>query len=176
MEPHLLSKSTYVRGIKCHKSLFLNRYHRELRNEIKESTQAIFDRGTEVGKFGQGFISILSAARKRTKDTGGAYVFGYPVKDPERFGVPSFDKDGNVVKITEKPKNPASNYAITGLYLYDKTVFEKIKKLKLIEELNIQPKINDLFLTVVHQYPDFELTMHSFLCDLNSLYQVIYFK
>ena len=39
---------------------------------------------------------------------------------------------------------------------------------ELIEELNIQPKINDLFLTVVHQYPDFELTMHSFLCDLNS--------
>ena len=59
----------------------------------------------------------------------GASVFLKEVPDPERFGVPVFDKDGNIVNIEEKPKDPKSKYAITGLYLYDNTVFDKIRTL-----------------------------------------------
>ena len=68
----------------------------------------------------------------RAKDNasnGSATVFGYHVHDPERFGIVEFDKKGNVKSVEEKPSEPKSNYAITGLYFYDKTVVEKAKKL-----------------------------------------------
>ena len=61
----------------------------------------------------------------------GALVFLKKVPDPQRFGVPVFDNKRNIVKIEEKPKKPASRYAVTGLYFYDSTVFAKIKKQKL---------------------------------------------
>jgi glucose-1-phosphate thymidylyltransferase len=60
----------------------------------------------------------------------GAEIFLKKVKDPRRFGVPSFGDGKSITKITEKPLKPASDYAVTGLYLYDKTVFERIKSLK----------------------------------------------
>jgi glucose-1-phosphate thymidylyltransferase len=60
----------------------------------------------------------------------GAIVFGYYVKDPERYGVAEFDKKGNVLSLEEKPLNPKSNYAVTGLYYYSNDVVEKAKKLK----------------------------------------------
>lgn len=60
----------------------------------------------------------------------GAKVFAKEVPDPERFGVVEFDKDMNVISIEEKPKNPKSNYGQPGFYLYDNTVFERIKTLK----------------------------------------------
>lgn len=60
----------------------------------------------------------------------GAKVFLKKVSDPERFGVPVFDGQKNILKIEEKPKNPMSDYAVTGLYIYDNTCFDKIKKLK----------------------------------------------
>ena len=64
------------------------------------------------------------------KQTEGACVFAYHVNDPERFGVAEFDKQGKVISLEEKPTNPKSNYAVTGLYLYDNNVMDYAKTLK----------------------------------------------
>jgi len=77
--------------------------------------------------YGYGLGGILEDAAK-LKD--GATIFGYYVQDPERYGVAEFDKSGKVLSIEEKPKNPKSNYAMTGLYFYSNDVIEKAKKLK----------------------------------------------
>ncbi|WP_456436232.1 glucose-1-phosphate thymidylyltransferase RfbA [Thermovibrio ammonificans] len=74
--------------------------------------------------FGHNLPLILRRAAEEVENRGGAYVFGYAVKDPERFGVVEFDSSGKVVSIEEKPKNPKSNYAVVGLYLYDSKVFD----------------------------------------------------
>ena len=79
--------------------------------------------------YGSGFSGMLKSAAEFTKN-GLATVFGYPVKDPERFGVVEFDSTGKVLSIEEKPKNPKSNYAVTGLYFYDNKVCEYAKSLK----------------------------------------------
>ena len=79
--------------------------------------------------YGSGFSGMLNSAEKKKKN-GLATVFGYPVKDPERFGVVEFDSTGKVLSIEEKPKNPKSNYAVTGLYFYDNKVCEYAKSLK----------------------------------------------
>ncbi len=60
----------------------------------------------------------------------GAHVFLKKVPDPHRFGVPVFDKNKNIVRIEEKPKNPKNNYAVSGLYIYDNSVFSRVKTLK----------------------------------------------
>lgn len=77
----------------------------------------------------------------------GAQIFLKEVPDPERFGVPTFDKKGKISAITEKPKKPSSNYAVTGLYIYDNTVFKKIDRIKPSSrgELEITD-INNLYL------------------------------
>jgi len=77
--------------------------------------------------YGYGFSGILRNAVERQQ---GATVFGYYVKDPQRYGVAEFDEHGHVLSIEEKPENPKSNYAVTGLYFYDNTVVEKAKALK----------------------------------------------
>lgn len=77
--------------------------------------------------YGQSFIKILQSAVARDD---GATVFGYQVKDPERFGVVEFDKQMRAVSIEEKPTEPKSNYAVTGLYFYDSRVVEFAKKVK----------------------------------------------
>jgi glucose-1-phosphate thymidylyltransferase len=77
--------------------------------------------------YGYGFSGLLEEAGKIQK---GATVFGYYVNDPERYGVVEFDDNDQVISIEEKPKQPKSNYAVTGLYFYDNTVVEKAKKVK----------------------------------------------
>jgi glucose-1-phosphate thymidylyltransferase len=77
--------------------------------------------------WGQGFTSILENASSRTK---GATIFGYQVKDPERFGVVEFDKNNTVISLEEKPLIPKSNFAVTGLYFYDNNAVEMAKKVK----------------------------------------------
>jgi len=76
---------------------------------------------------GTGLQSILMRAREQLN---GACVFGYYVKDPERYGVVEFGEQGNVIGVEEKPKQPKSNYAITGLYFYDNQVVDIAKTIK----------------------------------------------
>lgn len=77
--------------------------------------------------YGQGFSPKLKHAAQQAK---GATVFGYQVKDPERFGVVAFDQNNRAISIEEKPTQPKSNYAVTGLYFYDNDVIEIAKKVK----------------------------------------------
>ncbi|MDK1289583.1 glucose-1-phosphate thymidylyltransferase RfbA [Pseudoalteromonas umbrosa] len=80
--------------------------------------------------YGQGFSPKLKRAVENAKDGKGATVFGYQVKDPERFGVVEFDDDNKAVSIEEKPQYPKSNLAVTGLYFYDNSVVELAKSVK----------------------------------------------
>jgi glucose-1-phosphate thymidylyltransferase len=76
------------------------------------------------------FYGKLDFFRRALEQTSGACVFGYHVRDPERFGVVEFDKTGKVLSIEEKPKSPKSSYAIPGLYVYDETVCARARALK----------------------------------------------
>lgn len=80
--------------------------------------------------YGNGFSSVLKKAVENAEKNKRASIFGYYVNDPERFGIVEFDKSGKVISVEEKPENPKSNYAITGLYFYDNSVIEYAKKLK----------------------------------------------
>ena len=80
--------------------------------------------------YGHNFSSMLKTAKERVENTGGATIFGYKVKDPQRFGVAEFDENRKVISIEEKPKNPKSDYAVVGLYFYDKNVVKYAKTLK----------------------------------------------
>ena len=77
--------------------------------------------------YGHGMDKLLENAIQKEK---GATVFGYYVKDPERYGVIDFDKNGNAIDLEEKPENPKSNYAVIGLYFYDNDVIEIAKNIK----------------------------------------------
>ena len=77
--------------------------------------------------YGHGYLDFLKG---RLDNLKGALVFGYPVKDPERYGVVEFDEKGKVVSIEEKPKQPKTNYAVPGLYVYDKNIVEITKSIK----------------------------------------------
>jgi glucose-1-phosphate thymidylyltransferase len=77
--------------------------------------------------YGHGYLDFL---KNKLNSISGATVFGYWVKDPERYGVVEFDNSKNVITIEEKPKHPKSNYAVPGLYIYDKNVVEIAKNLK----------------------------------------------
>lgn len=79
--------------------------------------------------YGYGFSKTLQNARKNVNE-GKSTVFGYYVNDPERYGVAGFDANGNVTSINEKPENPASNYAVVGLYFYTNDVVQIAKNVK----------------------------------------------
>ncbi|MEX0333134.1 glucose-1-phosphate thymidylyltransferase RfbA [Vibrio tubiashii] len=80
--------------------------------------------------YGHGLSGLLSSALNNAREYGKASVFGYYVKDPERYGVVEFDEIGNATSIEEKPTSPKSNYAVVGLYFYPNSVIEKAKKVK----------------------------------------------
>ena len=77
--------------------------------------------------YGNGFSKLLKSAAANAENKGRCTVFGYYVQDPERFGIVEFDKDGKVLSVEEKPQHPKSNYAITGLYFYNKEVVQMAK-------------------------------------------------
>ncbi|MDE6343890.1 MAG: glucose-1-phosphate thymidylyltransferase RfbA [Muribaculaceae bacterium] len=79
---------------------------------------------------GAGFVEKLTEAVDAAENQKKATVFGYWVNDPERYGVASFDKDGNCLTIEEKPKNPKSNYAVVGLYFYPNKVVKVAQEIK----------------------------------------------
>ena len=80
--------------------------------------------------YGNGFRTLLKAAVANAEDNGRATVFGYYVPDPERFGVVEFDESGRAISIEEKPKQPKSNYAVTGLYFYPSGVAARANRVK----------------------------------------------
>ena len=96
--------------------------------------------------YGEGFSHMLKNA-VAAADEGKATIFGYYVNDPERFGIVEFDEDGKVLSVEEKPKNPKSNYCITGLYFYPKGVSKMAKDVKPSArgELEITT-LNDMYL------------------------------
>ncbi len=77
--------------------------------------------------YGHGYLNFL---KNKIKNIDGALIFGYSVKDPERYGVVDFDDDAKVISIEEKPKKPKTNYAVPGLYVYDNNVVELASHLK----------------------------------------------
>jgi glucose-1-phosphate thymidylyltransferase len=80
--------------------------------------------------YGHGLTQLLAKSVKTAKEENKATVFGYYVKDPERYGVAEFDDNGNVISIEEKPAQPKSNYAVVGLYFYPADVTEKAKRVR----------------------------------------------
>lgn len=96
--------------------------------------------------YGSGMSEVLAAGVQNAKD-GNATIYGYYVNDPERFGIMEFDQNWNILSVEEKPKQPKSNYCITGLYFYPKGVAEKAKAVKPSArgELEITA-LNDMYL------------------------------
>lgn len=97
---------------------------------------------------GHNLTVMLNNAVNNVREEQCATVFGYRVSDPERYGVAEFDKAGNVISLAEKPKQPKSNYAVTGLYFYPNDVIQKAKKVKPSDrgELEIT-SVNQLYLS-----------------------------
>lgn len=80
--------------------------------------------------YGHNFSKLLAQSVINAEQDSKATIFCYYVKDPERYGVATFDEDGNVTSIEEKPENPVSNYAVTGLYFYPNSVVQVAKNIK----------------------------------------------
>lgn len=97
--------------------------------------------------YGNGFSKILRAAGENAEKNDRATIFGYYVSDPERFGIVEFDEQGKVISVEEKPKQPKSNYCITGLYFYPARVAQKAKEVQPSHrgELEITT-LNDMYL------------------------------
>ena len=97
--------------------------------------------------YGHGLTQMLATSVANATEHNAATVFGYYVKDPERYGVAEFDEEGTVISIEEKPENPKSNYAVVGLYFYPNDVVKKAKEVKPSErgELEITT-LNQMYL------------------------------
>ncbi len=97
--------------------------------------------------YGHGLTQMLATSVANATEHNAATVFGYYVKDPERYGVAEFDEEGTVISIEEKPQNPKSNYAVVGLYFYPNDVVKKAKEVKPSErgELEITT-LNQMYL------------------------------
>lgn len=95
--------------------------------------------------YGHGLTTLLAQSVKNIKDENKATVFGYYVRDPERYGVAEFNESGDVISIEEKPKEPKSNYAVVGLYFYPNDVVKKAKEVKPSER-------GELEITTLNQY------------------------
>ena len=117
-----------------------------LGEEFLDSDDACLILGDNIF-YGRGLTELLAQSVQRAKEENKATVFGYYVKDPERYGVAEFDESGNVISIEEKPKEPKSNYAVVGLYFYPGDVVKKAKEVKPSErgELEITD-LNKLYL------------------------------
>lgn len=98
--------------------------------------------------YGQHFSEQLKNARKYVEENGGGSIFGTLVNDPTAYGVVEFDANNKVISIEEKPNQPKSNYAVPGLYFFDKTVVDKAKKVKPSERGEIE------ITSVIEQYLD----------------------
>ena len=132
--------------------------------------------------YGHDLTSTLSNAVKNAKCKSKATVFGYHVHDPERYGVAEFDDEGNVVSLEEKPAQPKSNYAVTGLYFYPNDVVQKAKKVKPSErgELEITT-INQMYLeegrlkleTMGRGYAWLDTGTHESLLEASSFIETI---
>jgi glucose-1-phosphate thymidylyltransferase len=98
--------------------------------------------------FGHGLTDMLKKAVRDVESSGGATVFGYYVKDPERYGIVEFDNRGNVLSVEEKPRHPKSRYAVTGLYFYGNDVVTLAKSIRPSQrgELEITD-LNNIYLT-----------------------------
>ncbi|HHT9139504.1 MAG TPA: glucose-1-phosphate thymidylyltransferase RfbA [Candidatus Tripitaka californicus] len=88
--------------------------------------------------YGHGFVEILKKSVHDVKTKGGATIFGYYVNDPERYGVVEFDDNRNVLSLEEKPKDPKSHYAVTGLYFYDNKVVKIARGIKPSERKELE--------------------------------------
>ncbi|MGE0739446.1 glucose-1-phosphate thymidylyltransferase RfbA [Sulfurimonas sp.] len=95
--------------------------------------------------YGHGLTTLLAQSVKNIKDENKATVFGYYVRDPERYGVAEFNESGDVISIEEKPKEPKSNYAVVGLYFYPNDVVKKAKEVKPSDR-------GELEITTLNQY------------------------
>ena len=105
--------------------------------------------------YGNGFSKVLEDSvdyfqnfKLKKSNDGGAMIFGYPVKNPEDYGVVEFDENNKVISLTEKPAKPKSNFAVPGLYFYDNTVIKKAEMLKPSERNELEvTSINELYLS-----------------------------
>ncbi len=96
---------------------------------LKNETSVLYLLGDNIF-FGHNLPNILKKAKSKVEKKGGAYIFGYMVKDPQRFGIIEFDSKGRVLSVEEKPKKPKSNFAITGLYMFDSKAVEFAKRIR----------------------------------------------
>lgn len=97
--------------------------------------------------YGDGITARLQSAAGEVAKTGGGAIFGYYVNDPHRYGIIEFEGDSKVINIEEKPENPKSNYAVTGLYFYDNRVVDFAKEIKPSKRKELEiTDVNNLYL------------------------------